>query len=188
MGSLSLRPYLNWAPRISTSDLLTDFDRMFEDLNQLTPAYDERQFMTVPAVDVSESEDRYLVSCDLPGMRKEDIKIELHGQTLTVSGERKREAEAQENSDRVHRYERAYGFFRRSFSLPQTMDADKVEASYENGVLEIAIPKSASARPHRIEIQSSKNSGLMSKILNGSKKNNEERRSKAEEKAGTPSN
>jgi HSP20 family protein len=152
------------------SDLFDEMEHLFERWDR-TPSmqiYDERNF--APACDISEADNHYLMSVDLPGMKKEDIKIEVSGEVLTVSGERKREVP--EKNHRTQRYERSYGFFKRSFTLPASIDADKVEARYENGVLELYLPKCQTARPHRIEIQTGQ-SGIFGKLL-GSKKNTQE--------------
>jgi HSP20 family protein len=87
---------------------------------------------------VDETNTHYLMSFDLPGVKKEDVKIDLQENQLIVSGERKEETQGQGGSR-----ERFYGAFSRSFTLPQNVDASKVEANYENGVLQIALPKTA---------------------------------------------
>lgn len=158
----------NWAPRGLTSDLFDEMDRFFGDWNRLSPAsvsYDERSF--APACEILEADDHYWMSVDLPGLRKEDIKIEMSDNTLSVSGERKREHT--EKTQKVQRYEKSYGFFKRSFALPTSIQTDQVEARYENGVLELYLPKVQAAKPRQIEIQSGKG-GIFGKLL-GSKKN-----------------
>ncbi len=134
-----------WPNRTLASDLFDEMERYFEDWGQ-APArsYDERTF--VPAHEVSEDAEHFLMSIDLPGMKKEDIKIDVTGDVLTISGERKRA-------------QKLYGTFKRSFQLPTNIEADKVEARYEDGVLELYLPKVQAAKPRQIEIQSGK-SGL----------------------------
>lgn len=163
-----LTPYLS--NRGLASDLFDEMDRFFDDWGRMTPAraYDERSF--APACGVSESDEHYSMSVDLPGMRKEDIKIEMFNNMLTISGERRRESS--EKDKKVQRYEKSYGFFKRSFTVPSSIEADKVEARYEDGVLELYLPKAQAAKPRHIEIQSGK-SGIFDKLL-GSKKNNQE--------------
>lgn len=164
-----LTPY--WTTRSLASDLFDEMDRFFDDWNRVTPvtkAYDERAFE--PACEVSESDEHYLMSLDLPGMKKEDIKIEMSDNLLTISGERRRENA--EKNQRVQRYEKSYGFFKRSFTLPASVEADKVEARYEDGVLELYLPKTHAAKPRQIEIQSEKG-GIFGKLL-GSKKGHQE--------------
>jgi len=88
----------------------------------------------LPSVDVFEDKESLKIVAELPGLKPEDVKITLENSTLTLRGEKKQVAE--EKTERVHRYERSYGSFERSFSLPNTVDAEKVAASFENGVLD----------------------------------------------------
>jgi HSP20 family protein len=103
-----------------------------------------------PAVDVLESKDSYLIRAELPGMKKEDIKVEVKDETLVLSGERKSEKLA-EGVEYRH-VERAAAKFWRSFSLPETTKPDSIEASYKDGVLEVRVPKAEEAKPRQIEI------------------------------------
>jgi HSP20 family protein len=103
-----------------------------------------------PAVDVLESKDSYLIRAELPGMKREDIKVEVKDGILTVSGERKSETPA-EGVEYRH-VERAAVKFRRSFSLPETVKHDGIEATYRDGVLEIRVPKEEQAKPRQIEV------------------------------------
>lgn len=119
-----------------------------------------------PTVDVEETEHAYLLSVDLPGLKKEEVKVDLSENVLTISGERKRETENKENGGR--RYESSYGHFMRSFTLPQSIDASKVEANMEDGVLRVALPKSETSKPRNIEVQSGKG-GFFSKLINATK-------------------
>jgi len=112
-------------------------------------------------VDVHESEQAYFLTFDVPGISREDIKIEVQGDTLTVSGERK--TENYEDRRAIGPRERGYGFFSRSFTLPEAVNSEKIEASFENGVLEVAVPKAEAAKARRIEIQSGK-TGLLGKL------------------------
>src|SRR5215207_6090602 len=93
----------------------------------------------VPAMDLLETADHFVLRADLPGMTQEDVKIELEDSTLTVSGERKSEHE--DKQEGYYRVERAFGSFSRSLTLPKGVDGDAVTAGFENGVLEIRIPK-----------------------------------------------
>ncbi len=103
-----------------------------------------------PAVDILESKDSYLIRAELPGMKKEDIKVEVKDGTLVLSGERKSEKLA-EGVEYRH-VERVAAKFWRSFSLPETTKADGIEASYKDGVLEVRVPKAEEAKPRQIEI------------------------------------
>jgi HSP20 family protein len=104
----------------------------------------------VPAMDLVEAENHYVLRADLPGMTEEDIQIEFEDGTLTVSGERK--AEHEEREEGFHRVERSFGAFSRSLTLPKGIDADAVTASFDRGVLEIRVPKPEERKPRRITI------------------------------------
>jgi HSP20 family protein len=103
-----------------------------------------------PAVDLLEGKDSYLIRAELPGMKREDIKVEVKDGTLVVSGERKSEKPA-EGVEYRH-VERVNAKFWRSFSLPETVKQDGIEASYTDGVLEIRVPKAEEAKPRQIEV------------------------------------
>ena len=104
----------------------------------------------LPAVDVSESKESVKIVAELPGLKPEDVKVTIENDTLTVKGEKKHEAE--EKTERLHRYERSYGKFERSFTLPNTVDPEKVVAGFENGVLTITLPKAERAKPREIAV------------------------------------
>jgi HSP20 family protein len=102
-----------------------------------------------PALDLYESGDHFMAVVELPGMHKEDIDISLHDGTLTISGERKREST---NGEAAQRTERYVGTFRRSITLPTRVDAGKVSATYENGILKVTLPKAEEAKPKQIQV------------------------------------
>jgi HSP20 family protein len=104
----------------------------------------------VPAMDLLETTDHFVLRADLPGLTQDDVKIELEDSTLTVSGERKSEHE--DKQEGYYRVERAFGSFSRSLTLPKGIDADAVTASFDNGVLEIRVPKPEERKPRRISI------------------------------------
>jgi HSP20 family protein len=104
-----------------------------------------------PALDISERKDAYLVSVELPGIKLDDLTISLDDGLLTIQGERSLADEASEQQ--YHRVERRYGAFRRSITLPAHVMADAVEASIEDGVLQILVPKAEEAKPKRIEVR-----------------------------------
>lgn len=106
---------------------------------------------TMPlACDIAENDHAFIISFDAPGMKREDIHLELTGRQLTVSGERKREDEFQ--AGQARRWERSYGKFLRTFELPDGVNGDGVEASYENGVLKVAVPKAEASKTKKIAI------------------------------------
>jgi len=103
-----------------------------------------------PLVDISETDDKIKVTAEVPGMKKDDIKISIQDNVLTLKGEKKQEKEEKDKNS--HRVERAYGAFERSFSLPASVQTDKVKASYKEGVLTISLPKPEEAKPKEIDI------------------------------------
>ena len=123
-----------------------------ETLKSLYPAEGEEleRGTWAPAVDIHETEDSYVVKADLPGMNKDDIKVDLRDNTLTISGEKKFEEKA--SKDNYIRMERAYGTFVRSFTLPPNVDAQKIQAKFKDGVLELTLPKKEDAKPKQISI------------------------------------
>ena len=104
----------------------------------------------LPAVDIVETEDAFVATADLPGLKKDDIDISIEDSVLTVSGERK--FEKIDESATLRRVERAYGTFRRSFTLPRGVDSTKVEAGFEDGVLTLTMPKSELAKSRKIAV------------------------------------
>jgi HSP20 family protein len=104
----------------------------------------------VPAVDVYEDAQKVVLKLEVPGIKQDDLDIRVENQTLTVKGERKFEVE--EKEENFHRIERRYGSFVRSFTLPQTVDADSVTATYDAGVLSISLGKKAEAKPKQVKI------------------------------------
>jgi HSP20 family protein len=106
----------------------------------------------IPPLDVWETESELVYAFDLPGVPEENIQIEVQDDTLTVSGERVKQT--QEQGDRYFRFERRYGSFARGVGLPAGIDESKIAASYDNGVLEIRVPKPEAARPRRIQLGS----------------------------------
>lgn len=145
-----LTPY--WPTRRSiNSDIFAEMDRMFGNFGQ-TAVEKTTEAAFSPACEISETEAHYQMSVDLPGVKKEDVKIELNDNTLTISGERKSEKKAGDERN-VKYVEKYYGTFTRSFTLPTTVDTEKIEARYEDGVLSLEIPKAPLARTRKIEIQ-----------------------------------
>ncbi len=116
----------------------------------LDPAPLPRLASYVPAFDITETKDAYLLEADLPGTKEEDLEISLVGRQLSVSGVR--QEERREESERRHLYERSYGAFTRSFSLPDGVEPDQVSADLKDGVLRIRLPKAVEAQARRIPI------------------------------------
>jgi HSP20 family protein len=105
----------------------------------------------VPGVEMYEKADKFIVRAELPGMKKEEIDVSVVGDTLTISGERKAETEVKDED--YYRCELCYGKFSRSVGLPTAVNATKVDASYENGILEITLPKVEAVKPKRITVK-----------------------------------
>jgi HSP20 family protein len=116
----------------------------------------------VPSCNIDETNSHYLFSFDVPGVKKEDIKVELRGQTLIVSGERKEEYERKGATQ--YQTESIYGSFQRSFDLASEVRADQIEAEFENGVLRLAVPKKEASKAQAIKISEGKGS-VFSRIL-----------------------
>jgi HSP20 family protein len=104
-----------------------------------------------PSVDISEDDDRYVVTAELPGSKREDITVELKDQVLTIRGEKRNEREEKKEQSRW--IERTYGSFSRSFTLPANAAADRVKAEFRDGVLTVEIPKAEEAKPKAISIK-----------------------------------
>ena len=150
----------------SVWDFMSEVEKAFDDLwrSPRSPTNVNQSAFSgfTPAVDVHESGEFYLVSVDLPGVPQKDVNISIANGRLSVSGERKQEERKEDKM--FKRFERSYGRFERSFQLPQDIDENKIQARYENGVLEIMIPKSEVAKPRSIHIDTEKG-GLFSRLL-----------------------
>jgi HSP20 family protein len=128
---------------------LTDrmLDRFFEE-----PISDWQTSSWGLALDVAEDEDEFIVKASVPGINPDDLDITVTKNTLTIQGEVKQEEEREE--ERYHLRERRYGRFARSITLPTSVDADEIEANYDNGVLTLHLPKTEEMKPKRIEVKS----------------------------------
>jgi HSP20 family protein len=115
--------------------------------------------------DVSEDENSLNISMELPGVEPNDVRLSLENNILTIRGEKRQTSE--ENNERIHRFERTYGMFERTFALPNTVDPDKIEARYENGVLLVRIPKAERARPREIRVSSTGSSSGSAQVRSG---------------------
>src|SRR5919112_2265759 len=103
--------------------------------------------------DVSEDANSLRITMELPGVNPDDVRLSLENNILTIRGEKKHQTD--ESNERVHRFERTYGVFERTFALPNTVDPEKIEARYENGVLTVMIPKAERAKPREIRVNAS---------------------------------
>ena len=105
----------------------------------------------VPAVDIAEDDDRYLITAEVPGAKKGDVTVEVHDNVMTIRGEKRSERE--ETKEQTRYVERSYGSFSRAFTLPSNAAADRVNATFEDGVLTIAVPKAEESKPKVISIE-----------------------------------
>jgi HSP20 family protein len=131
-----------------------DFDRLFSSLFDTGGRQVQRW---VPAMDLVEADDHFVVKADLPGLGEDDVAIEVQDNVLTISGAREAEHERKEKG--WYRLERSYGSFNRSLTLPDGVDAERVEAKFDRGVLEVTIPKPEERKPRRISIGSANGNG-----------------------------
>jgi HSP20 family protein len=141
---------VRWEPLRELGTLQSEMNRLFNTVfDGPTPGNNTlRRWM--PAMDLLESGDDFVLRADLPGMSEEDVNIELEDSTLTISGERKAEHEGE--GDGFYRVERATGSFSRSLTLPKGVDPESVNARFDRGVLEVRIPKPAERKPRKIAI------------------------------------
>ncbi|MEW6079408.1 MAG: Hsp20/alpha crystallin family protein [Thermodesulfobacteriota bacterium] len=124
-------------------------DSFFKDFGR--PVVSDWEKEWAPAIDVSETENEYIVKAELPGINKKDIDISLTDGVLTVKGEKK--LEKKEEKENYHYMETRYGTFTRSLKLPEDASAEKVDATYADGVLTVTVPKTETAKPRKIEVQ-----------------------------------
>ena len=148
------KPGYEWTPFRELRELEHEMDRMFG-LTKWPVA--ERgttgllEGIWSPSVDVYQTDDKIVVKADVPGLDKKDFDIAVVDHHLTIKGERKHENEVKEEN--YHRTERVYGTFERSFELPATVDTEKIQAEYKDGVLELTLPKKEEAKPKQIAVK-----------------------------------
>ena len=130
--------------------LQEDMNRLFSDFWGRGTRRSLSDGLWAPLVDLEETKDEVVVKAEIPGMRKEDIKLQVSGDTLAITGERKQESETKDKT--FHRIERSYGKFQRVIGLPAEVQGGKARASYENGVLVIHLPKTEESKPKEIAI------------------------------------
>jgi HSP20 family protein len=148
-----------WRPFMGITGWERDMDRMLDDFfgRRTRPWWPERWFraddmeVKPPIVDVFEEKDDIVVKAELPGMEKDNIEVNLTAHTLTIKGEKKKEDEIKEEN--YYRAERSYGSFLRTLDLPKDVRADKVKASFKNGILEIRMPKTEEARTKEVKVK-----------------------------------
>jgi HSP20 family protein len=140
---------VRWDPSREVDSLHSDLSRVFDAFFGGRPGNGASR-RWVPATDLVEEGDHLVLRADLPGLTEDDVEIEVNDRVLTISGERK--AEEKKEGEGYYRVERAFGSFSRSLTLPEGIDADEVSAEFDNGVLEVRIPKPEERKPHRVQI------------------------------------
>src|SRR5919112_1999297 len=142
---------VRWEPLREFSTLQNEMNRLFNTVfDAPAPGNGGTMRRWMPAMDLVETEGHFVLTADLPGLSEEDVNIELEDRVLTVSGERK--ATHETTKDGYHRVERAFGSFSRSLTLPEGINPEAVEASFDRGVLEVRIPKPEERKPRKISI------------------------------------
>ena len=147
---------VRWEPYRDLVSAQRDFDRLFREA--FSPMHGETEVSTrswAPPVDIYETEDAIVLKAELPGIDPKDVEVRVEDNNLYLKGERKYEKEV--NEQNYHRVERSYGTFARSFSLPNSISADKVKAEFRDGMLTLTMPKREEAKPKTIKIDVSKN-------------------------------
>jgi HSP20 family protein len=147
---------VRWEPFRDVLASQREFDRLFREA--FSPAINEGELSTrtwAPPVDIYENGDNLVLKAELPGINPDEVEIRVENNTLYLKGERKFEKEVKEQN--YHRIERSYGTFTRTFSLPNSIDADKVAANFKDGVLVLTMPKKEEAKPKTIKVNISKN-------------------------------
>jgi len=141
---------IRWDPTVELATLQKEMNRLFDSFFGEGAAANGDRSRWLPAMDLLERENEYVLRVDLPGVKPEDVKVELQNDVLTISGER--HAEHEERKEGAYRLERGYGRFTRSLTLPEGVDPAKIAARLENGVLEVIVPKPEERKPQRIAI------------------------------------
>ncbi len=160
MALIRWKPTRDIASWTTMPDLSTDLFSMQDEINRVFDRFFNRGVVDdndlrvgnwYPSVDITEKDDSYIMKAELPGISKEDVKITLKENHLTIHGEKKKEKE--EKDKNYFRSERVYGSFQRTFTLPSSVRVEKIEANFKDGVLTIEIPKVEEAKPKEIEIK-----------------------------------
>jgi len=146
-----------WNPTREILGMEKEFSKFFDSFNNrfgLKTSIDDDEFMNAvwsPLTDVVENEEKYSLRLDLPGVKKEDVKIKFVNGQLSISGERHSESEKKDST--YHHIERAFGKYYRAFNLPEKIVEDKISADFKDGILSVTIPKAEEAKPKQIEVK-----------------------------------
>jgi HSP20 family protein len=139
-------PTVEWEPARLMRSLL-----QWDPFREMIPFVPEERGGFVPAFDIKETKEGYVFKADIPGVKESDLEVTLTGNRLTISG--KREAEKEEKTETLYTYERSYGSFTRSFTLPEGIENEKVNAEMKDGVLSIFVAKKPELQPKKIDVQ-----------------------------------
>ncbi len=148
---------VRWAPEREIDRLRREIGRMFEDFFSpgrfptLFGRLREEEFPAYPAIDVYDDKDNIVVKAEVPGLKREDIEIQIKGRDLLIKGEKKKEEEVKDEN--YYYAERVYGAFSRTVRLPVDVKSDEVKAKFRNGILEIVLPKVEEAKPKEIKVE-----------------------------------
>jgi HSP20 family protein len=148
MALIRYSPFAEMGPLVGFKAIEDNINRLFTEPNG-RPVLSRGW---VPPVDIVENENELVVKADIPDVKFEDIDVKLENGTLTLRGERKFEKQSTEKGG-WHRLERSYGTFERSFTLPETVDAEQVKADYKNGTLTVTLPKKEIAKPRQVKVE-----------------------------------
>jgi HSP20 family protein len=142
---------IRWEPLTELNTIQSEMNRLFNTFFDQPASGGAVTRRWIPAMDLVETADHYVLRADLPGLSDEDVNIQLEDNVLTISGERR--SEAKEEHQGYHRVERAFGGFSRSLTLPAGVDPERVQAHFDRGVLEVEIPKPEQKKPRRVQIK-----------------------------------
>ena len=153
----------SWQPSREMEDMGRHFEDVFGRpfLPGLWRRFPSEEMVWAPAIDVREEEDKFLVKVELPGVNEDDVHVSIAGGTLTIEGEKKAESEVKKKG--YYYSETSYGSFSRSIIIPSTVDASKIEANFDKGVLEITLPKAPEVKPKKIIVAAKKKGEAASK-------------------------
>ena len=145
---------VRWRPLRDIVSIQDEMNQLFDDFFGRTQkrwsAFGPEEGLWTPNVDVSETKDEIVVTAEMPGLKKEDIKLSVQDNVITLSGEKKSEEEKKDAN--FYRLERSFGSFCRSFTLPTPVEAEKIKASFKDGILKVTLPKSEKVKPKEIPI------------------------------------
>jgi HSP20 family protein len=150
----------SWAP---LAELRREMDRLFDDWTPSASATRALNAEWQPACEVDEGDDHYLISLEMAGISKDQIKLETVDHQLVISGERNRQSKRKQEGQSYT--ERRYGRFQRSFTLPSGVDSSRIEANYQDGILRVYVPKAESSKPRQIKITNGSHAGFFGKLL-----------------------